>query len=107
MLLVVISCACVCAADDNSTPVGADSDTVGDVASDSSQSSGLDDEEGSTGDEEIDLDVTVDEGDDESVEDNSSDDVNDHVSVSLQKHATGIPVFMLLACLLLPFLRRE
>ena len=104
ILLVIVSGACVCAADDNSTPVAADSsdDTAADTSDDSS-----DDEEGSTGDEEIALDVTVDENEDEPAEESSNESDDNAVSVKLTEHATGIPVFMLLLLCLLPILRRE
>ena len=86
-----MSSACISAADDNSTPTGA--------------TGAQDDGEGSTGDEEIDLDVTYDDGDDDG--EASDDSGSNAVSVSLTKHATGIPIVMLLACLLLPILRRN
>lgn len=93
-----MSSACISAADDNLTSEG-DTDSSTQGVSDDSQV----DDEGSTGDEEIDLDVTY---DDESGE--ASDDSNANVvSVDLSKHATGIPIVMLFVCLLLPILRRK
>lgn len=108
MLLVIISGACVSAVDDNSTSVGAaDSSTQG-VEGDSSSSDSSDDGEGSTGDEEIDVDVTVDEGNDDESGDVLSNDTDDStVTVSLTDHATGIPIAMLIAFCLLPILRRK
>lgn len=98
-----MSCAFVCAVDNNSTAVGAADSSSQDVSSTDDSS---DDGEGSTGDEEIALDVTYDDADD-SGNDTSDESDDDSLSVSLSKHATGIPIAMLFAFCLLPILRRK
>lgn len=90
LLIIIISGACVSAAEDNST--SQDSEEVSQT------------EEDTTGDEEIDLDVIY---DDEPAADDSNDTQESHVSVNLSKHATGIPILALLIACMVPVLRRN
>lgn len=96
---MIVSLGCVSAVDNTSDTLGAD------------ESSSSDDD---STDEEIDLDVTYDEDDDDDDDDTSdtSDDESDDdtTTVSLEKHATGNPIFMVLLVVIsavLPFAGRR
>lgn len=109
VFLVIISCACVSAVDDNATPVSADESSASDVGEDSSSGDSSDDDGGSTGDEEIDLDVTVDTGDESGAEESDGDN-DEPVSISLEKHVTGNPILllvMIVTSFLLPIVGRK
>lgn len=108
LILLIVTCACVCAQDNSTAQIDENLAT-----SDSTVVDDDSDDDGTTGDESFELDLTVGQEVDvknetEDVNDTDSGSVkNDKVSVDLQMHPTGNPIFALimLTIILLPFRR--